>query len=390
MPRAEILSIGTELLLGEIVDTNAAVIARALREAGIDLFRKTVIGDNATRIATAICEALSRSEILITTGGLGPTIDDATREAVAQAVGTDLEYRADLWAQIEERFHSYGRQPTENNRRQAYIPRGSEPIFNPYGTAPAFLTPFPSEKGERLIFSLPGVPREMEPLLASDVIPTIVRRFSVHGTIKTRILHTAGLGESHLDSLVGDLETMVNPTVGLAAHAGQVDVRITAKADSEAEADRMIAPVEADLRSRLSKWIYGADGETLEQIALDALAQKGWRVAVVEAGIGGELLHRLSEVNGASAGSFAGGQLYRTIQDKADLPALTAAARQSFGTEAALGAALFKKEKKYELILTLITPVGEQNIERSYGGPPGYAPRFAAHAGLDLLRRMER
>lgn len=385
MPRAEVISIGTELLLGEIVDTNAAVIARALREVGVDLFRKTVIGDNAGRIATAICDSLDRSEIIITTGGLGPTIDDVTREGVAQAVGTDLEFREDLWDQIQERFQRYGRQPTDNNRRQAYIPIGAEPIENPVGTAPSFITPYWNEKGEHLIFSLPGVPREMEHLLASDVIPTIIRRYSLHGTIKTRILHTASLGESNLDSLIEDLEKLTNPTVGLSAHSGQVDIRITCKADSEEEADALILPIETDLRVRLRKWIYGSDGETLEQIALDAVARKGWKLSVVESGLGGELLQRLSAANGA----FAGGQLYSNLQDKSSLQALTAASLQSFGTQVALGVALFKGEKKYELVISLITPDGEQILERSYGGPPGYAPRYAVHIGLDLLRKIE-
>ena len=157
MPTAEIITIGTEILLGEIVDTNARFIARQLRDAGIDLYRKTTVGDNATRIATAIQQAMESSDIIITTGGLGPTIDDPTREAVALALETETEYRPELWEQIKARFERFGRIPTENNKRQAYVPIGAIAVENPVGTAPAFI----SERDMCSIIALPGVPREM-------------------------------------------------------------------------------------------------------------------------------------------------------------------------------------------------------------------------------------
>src|SRR4030066_1722983 len=160
MPSAEIITIGTELLLGEIVDTNSHFIARCLRDAGIDLYRKTTVGDNVKRIAFAIQQALERCDIVITSGGLGPTVDDPTRDAVALAVGMTSEYHPELWEQIKARFLRYGRVPTENNRRQAYIPKGAIAIENPVGTAPIFIV----ELGNQVIISLPGVPREMETL----------------------------------------------------------------------------------------------------------------------------------------------------------------------------------------------------------------------------------
>src|SRR3990172_3341014 len=158
MPSAEIISIGTELLLGEIIDTNARFLARSLRDIGVDLYRKTTIGDNIQRIATAIQESLERAEIIITTGGLGPTVDDPTRDAVALAVGRPTEYHPELWEQIQARFLRYNRQPTANNKRQAYIPQGAIPVENPVGTAPSFIV----EIDAKSIISLPGVPREME------------------------------------------------------------------------------------------------------------------------------------------------------------------------------------------------------------------------------------
>src|SRR5512147_2482473 len=178
MPTAEIITIGTEILLGEIVDTNAPYLARKLRDVGIDIFRKTSVGDNARRIAVAIQEALQRSDIVITTGGLGPTVDDPTREAVAMAMEVEVEFRPELWDQIQARFMRYGRKPTENNKRQAYVPKGAIAVENRVGTAPSFII----ESGGRCIFSLPGVPREMEFLLEHAVIPYLQEHFHLHGT----------------------------------------------------------------------------------------------------------------------------------------------------------------------------------------------------------------
>ncbi len=277
MPSAEIITIGTEILLGEIVDTNARHLARQLRDAGVDLYRKTTVGDNATRIAQAIQQALERCDIILTTGGLGPTVDDPTREAIALAVGVSTEFKPELWDQIQARFQRFGRTPTENNRRQAFIPQGAIAIENPVGTAPSFIV----EEGNHAIIALPGVPREMEYLLENAVLPYLKQRYQLSGIIKARVLHTAGAGESLIDDLIGDLERLNNPTVGLAAHSGQVDVRITAKANSKSEADALIREVELEIRKRLGEWIYGADQETLEEVAFRALARRGWSLAVI-------------------------------------------------------------------------------------------------------------
>ena len=182
MPSAEIITIGTEILLGDILDTNARFVARALRETGIDLYRKTTVGDNTGRIAQAIQQAMERCDIVLTTGGLGPTVDDPTREAVALAMGVEVEYHPELWEQIKARFQRFGRQPTENNMRQAYIPAGAIPVENPVGTAPSFAI----ERGHKTIISLPGVPREMEYLLEHTVLPYLRQRYHLTGTIKSR------------------------------------------------------------------------------------------------------------------------------------------------------------------------------------------------------------
>ena len=384
MPTAEIITIGTEILLGEIIDTNAPYIARRLKDLGVDLYRKTSVGDNPRRIAQAIQQAMDRSDVIITTGGLGPTVDDPTREAVALAMGVSLEYRPELWEQIQARFKRYGRPPTENNRRQAYIPETATPVENQVGTAPAFIATKQVEGREVAVFSLPGVPSEMEYLVENEVIPYLRKHFNLHGMIKARLLHTAGVGESVIDELVGDLEELSNPTVGLAAHSGQVDVRITAKADSEAEADRMIQEMESQVRSRLGKWIYGVDQDTLEQMAVQALTRKGWSLCVVEAGLSGELTARLA----AEKGAFLGGEVLASLPGPGELYTNVSAYRQARHADAGLGVALIPGPEKQDVHFVLLTPEGEQRISRPYGGPPSYGPRWAINHSLDILRNL--
>lgn len=380
MPSAEIISIGTELLLGEIVDTNAQYIARRLRDAGVDLYRKTTIGDNQERIASEIRQALQRGQIVITTGGLGPTVDDPTRAAVAQAVGVETEYRPELWEQIQERFRRFNRPPTENNKRQAYIPSGAIPIENPVGTAPAFIV----DTGQQVIISLPGVPREMEYLLEHSVLPFLRQRFNLSGMIKARILHTAGVGESMIDDRISDLEEWSNPTVGLAAHSGQVDVRITAKASSEAEADQLIASLESEIRSRLGGWIFGADRETLEEAAMQHLGSKGWSLVVVEAGLKGELIQRLEKADGL----FRGGEILPEYPGAEELASVTQQARQEHASDVGLGVALQPGPQTQVVHLVLITPQSSETLVRSYGGPAQYGSGWAVVSGLDTLRKI--
>ncbi len=273
---AEVITIGTELLLGEIVDTNSAYITRQLRDTGVNIFFLTTVGDNVERIVEAIRAALKRCDVVITTGGLGPTVDDMTREAVARATGRELEFRPDLFDEIRDRFKQMGSTMSDNNRVQAYIPAGSIPIHNRFGTAPCFIV----EGEQGTVISLPGVPREMKELLAASVIPYLRERTGGKGIIKARVLRTAGIGESQIDAKISDLETWSNPTVGLAAHTGQTDIRITARADNEAEADVLIAQAETIVRERLGDYVYGIDKEALEDNFVALLREKGLKLAV--------------------------------------------------------------------------------------------------------------
>ncbi|HBX71293.1 MAG TPA: competence/damage-inducible protein A [Chloroflexi bacterium] len=380
MPSAEIITIGTELLLGETVDTNTRYIARALRDEGVDLYRTSTIGDNPERIAEIIREGLSRAEIIITTGGLGPTIDDPTREAVALALGVETEFRPDLWEQILERFKRYGRTPTENNKRQAFIPQGATPVENSVGTAPAFIC----ERTKGVIISLPGVPREMEYLMEHKVLPYLRERYQLTGVIKARVLHTSGAGESQIDERIGDLEQLQNPTVGLAAHAGQVDVRITVKAETETEADALISKIEDQIRQRLRAWIYGADDDTLEGVALDTLTACGWTLTVVEANLGGRLIRQLA----GTPGPFVGGEVLTSAPAPEELLSISQAACEAKSADVALAVVLIPGETQQTLHIALITPEEDRQVTRTYGGPPLMAPRWAVNLSLDLIRKL--
>jgi len=378
MPAAEIITIGTELLLGEIQDTNTRYLARNLRDAGIDLYRTMMVGDNTQRIAAAIREAWTRSDIIITTGGLGPTVDDPTRQAVALAVENELVYSPELWEQITARFQHYGRQATENNRRQAYIPKGAIPVENPVGTAPAFII----ERGSQVIISLPGVPREMEYLLQNAVLPYLKEHYHLHSLIKALVLHTATMGESQIDELVGDLEEAANPTVGLLAHPGQVDLRITAKADTEEEADQMIQAMAETIRQRVGDIIYGQDEDTLESIAIQGLASRGWDLGVIEAGLNGLLINRLKGISSQPVKTTSITQPVAANELK-ELAGHFSLEREGL----VVGVSLVPGKEKQDVYIA-ISKAGEiEELHRSYGGPPDHAPIWAVNLCLDLIRK---
>ena len=234
-----------------------------------------------------------------------------------------------------------------------------------------------------VVITLPGVPREMETLLADAVVPYLQNRFNLHEVITVRTLHVSGIGEGALDQQVGDLETLTNPTVGLTAHSGIVDIRIAAKATNSTEASRMIADVENDLRRRLGKDLFGADSDTLEGITLAALAQWGWSLACIESGLDGALLRRFGQ---------AGNPLFRggSQQDLQHGSLIQAAetTRQEFHSSAALAVALFLTGETHEIFLAAITPLGQAERQLTYGGHPKNAVRWAVNTAIDWLRRI--
>ncbi|MBI5824869.1 MAG: competence/damage-inducible protein A [Chloroflexi bacterium] len=377
MTSAEIITIGTEILLGEIVDTNTRYIARTLRSMGVDLYRTITIGDNVDRIADAIRDSMEQADIVITTGGLGPTIDDPTREAVAKAVGVETEFREDLWEQVVETIARYGRKPSENQKRQAYVPKGALGLKNPVGTAPCFIverSPLPSGEGlgVRAVISLPGVPQEMEHVLHESVIPYLQKRFKLDEIIKVRVLHCSGLGEGMIDEKIADLETLSNPTVGLAAHTGIVDIRIAAKAKSESEANEMIAKVEADVRGRLGGIVFGTDEDTLEKVVLDMVAARGLTLTAIESGLDGLLTRKVPHT--ASLPNLTTDSLMQALRS----------AQADSKADIALGVTIFPEERAAEM--AMITPKGEKTHRITYGGPPRSLPRWSMNLALNWLR----
>jgi competence/damage-inducible protein CinA-like protein len=361
MPSAEIIAIGTELLLGEIQDTNTQYLARRLRDHGINLFRTTMIGDNLERVAEAVNESLSRADIVITTGGLGPTVDDPTRDAIAFAFGVETEYHPELWEQIVNRFSRFHRTPTENNKRQAYVPQGGIAVENPVGTAPCFIM----EKDGKCVFTLPGVPKEMEYLTTNALLPYLITTYNLHEIIKAQVLHTIGLGESTVDDKIGDLELLTNPTVGLLAKSGQVDIRITAKAESEEEADILIANIAQMVRDRLGAAIYGVDGETIEDVIMGMLVEQHLGVHVYLDGIDQEYVANRMGIllNKQVMISPFQGKLPQAHDGMID----AVVQMEAF-------------DKRHEIVIRTKYGQYENEINRSYGGPHQLASLWAVNA----------
>ncbi|CAB1080128.1 Beta-galactosidase (EC [Olavius algarvensis Delta 1 endosymbiont] len=395
---AEIVMIGTELLLGELVDTNANRLAKALREIGLDIYYKTTVGDNEVRITEVLNLALDRSDVIITSGGIGPTVDDMTRQAVANATGRKLVYSAELEAQIAERFRSFGRVMAENNKRQAYIPQGAQPLTNPAGTAPCFLSE--DVQGRGFIISLPGVPRELDYMMNNTVLPLLGERMGGAKVTKIRILRTCAVGESNVDRAIGDLMTTSNPTIGLAAHAGQTDVRITAKADTEAQADALIDSLEKQVRQRLGVAIYGVEKETVPEVIGQLLSEKNLKLGVVdsltrglltrdliEAGFGHLIPTDLHSIDVSAALEKAG--LASQADDRnGDYHALTMGLAKYAAPSNGMGIALIGPFKDNSTYIAIWGP-GDKHLTkvgRNYR-EADYIYRWLATQGLDWIRR---
>jgi nicotinamide-nucleotide amidase len=400
--QAEIVAIGTELLLGEIIDTNSAWIAQQLTTCGLNLFYTHTVGDNVNRIKEVLRTCLERSDVVITTGGLGPTVDDWTRDAVAAACDCELVLDEALVTEIATFFAQRGRPMTENNRKQAMIPEGAMVIHNPVGTAPAFAI----ERKGHFIISLPGVPHEMKHLMEHQILPLLQERFNLTGTIKSRILHTCGIGESALGDKITDLMQLSNPTVGTAAHPGQTDVRITVKAENDAQAEVLIAPVENELRLRLGDWIYGADAVTLPGMLLQLLIERRLSLATFETACAGQLAPWLAKEAGAP-GCYLGGLVLTdtrvlnsgqpsadsaakpdSSQEEADAAAVRV--RQLLGADLGLavtGTIEQDAQDDSPAYLCLATPDGLIRTLPRRGRAGAYGRGWLLHSTLDLVRR---
>jgi nicotinamide-nucleotide amidase len=404
---AEIIAIGSELLLGQLVDTNTSHIARRLAENGIELVQTTTVGDDLQRMKEVIREATERSQIVITTGGIGPTEDDLTREAVAEVFQRPLIFHPQLMEQIESLFKKRGFRMAESNRKQAYIPEGSIPIENPKGTAPGFIV----EYSNGSILSIPGVPLEMEYLMENKVIPYLRRRFDLkHQVIQYRVLRACGLGESAIGQQIKDLmKESQNPAIGTLASIGDIRIRITARADDPEEASSLIKNMEQKIRDRLGTLIYGVDDETLQGNIVRELERSTLTLSVVETFTGGIASQKLtgtgshSFVQGVVLPSEASQRKFLNLpseefnslkQDPKKLAdALAEKTRNEFKTDLGLALSGRLEEKqgegeyRMETHYSLSTSAGMENQEYSLGGEIWLARERAAIIGLDMLRK---
>jgi nicotinamide-nucleotide amidase len=293
----EVIAVGTELLLGQMVNSNAAVIGSRLAEDGFDAHYQVVVGDNEDRLAETVITALGRSDAVILTGGIGPTQDDLTREAICRATGREMAYSEEYAKRLRTRWEATGRIMPESNLRQAEYPDGGVQLPNIKGTAPGIAL----QHEGTWIFALPGVPQEMIALLDEEVVPRLRRVAGGPAVVKSRLLRSWGMSESQVAELLDDLfQASSNPSVAFLASSGEIKVRITAKADTEAEAAAMIMPVEDEVGRRLGARVFGRDGETIEAVVLRMLEERSWRLATAESATGGLIAARITSVPGAS------------------------------------------------------------------------------------------
>ncbi len=297
--RAEIICIGTELLLGQVVDTNAAYLAKELAGLGIDLYHKSTVGDNLERIIATLGQAWERSDLLILSGGLGPTQDDLTREAVAGLLHEELEFNSEAWEQVRAYFDKTGRLISENNRRQAMFPRSGRVISNRLGTAPAMLV----EQDEHILLALPGVPSELKDLWETSFQPYLRKELQRSGqsVLDSLFVRMIGIGEAAMEEKIIDLiKDQTNPTIAPYASRGEVALRITAKSDHQECNRGLIERALAGVKERLGQYIYGYDQDNLETVIGRMLKTKGWRLGLAESCTGGLIGHRITNVPGSS------------------------------------------------------------------------------------------
>jgi nicotinamide-nucleotide amidase len=310
--KAEIVSVGTEMLLGSITDTNATFLAQELSPLGIDLYYVSQVGDNLGRIVEVLARAWGRSDLTIVTGGVGPTDDDMTREAIAAMLGETPQVDESLIEQVERTFRQRGLPVPEKNRKQAWLIPSAQPLLNPIGTAPGWFV----DRNGRMLISMPGVPREMYRMWREEALPR-VRAYLPTTTIVSRTLKTIGIGESAAEQQLGELVNATNPTTATYAKDDGVHVRITAKAETAIIARAMIAPVEADARGRLGNTIYGIDDETLPGALLRLAAARDLTLATADVNTGARLAALFGD-DAAAPGQYRGGWVLH-LEDAAAL-----------------------------------------------------------------------
>ncbi|TAK33917.1 MAG: competence/damage-inducible protein A [Chloroflexota bacterium] len=317
--RSEIVAVGTEILLGNIADTNSQYLAQELSVLGIDLFWTTTVGDNLGRVVEMLDRALKRSDLVLVTGGLGPTEDDLTREAIAATCGEQLYVDEPSAQRLREFFANRGMEMPLGNLKQAMLIPSARFVPNPFGTAPGWWV----ERNGHVIVSMPGVPREMKRMWTEQVVPRLRERQGGF-TIFSRTLKVIGTSEAGAEDMVKPLLASTNPTIGTYAKPDGIHLRVTAKAETESAARALVAEMESRMREELGTYLYGCDDDTLESVVGDLLRRTGRSLAVVEGFTGGSICSMLSDVPGSSA-YFKGGVV-----------AYSRAMKESWGADAAL------------------------------------------------------
>lgn len=408
--RAEIVAVGTELLLGQIVDTNSATIAQKLAEAGIDCLYQSRVGDNRDRIVAVLRSALERNDAVVVCGGLGPTQDDITREAIAEVMGVPLTLRREIEDRIREMFTSRGRTMSLNNLSQAYVPEGAAPIEQKKGTAPGLICPV----NEKVIYAVPGVPHEMSDMMDRAVIPDLIRRSGASSIIRSRTLRTWGLSESALAERVeprlnaldsGDGSTTI---AFLASGIEGIKLRITAKASSETLVEELLNEEEGYLRRILGDIVFGVDETTIEMAVGEELMRMGLTLSVAESLTGGLISARIVNVPGASSW-YRGGVVTYSAESKFDLlgvergPVVSATAaiemalgvRRVMGSDVALSTTGVAGPDSQEgnsvgtvFVGASSDVFGERSVELRLPGDRSRIRQFSTISALDWLRRL--
>jgi nicotinamide-nucleotide amidase len=407
--RAEIVAVGTELLLGQIANANARWMSESLAAIGVDVLHHQVVGDNLERIVEAVRSASARTDVVVVTGGLGPTQDDITRDALGVLLDVPMVRHPELEEMLREKFRSFGRREMpESNLRQADVPEGARYVRPERGTAPGLVAELP---GGTRIYAVPGVPEEMVEMMEGTILPELTSVAGA-GVVRSRVLRCAGIGESALAERVADLFSgSANPTIAFLASSGEVKVRITAKAGTTKEADALIEPVAEEVRRRLGDEVFTSEDESLEQTVVRLLAAREETLACAESITGGGVAARITGVPGAS-GNFVGSAVVYTNQAKESVLGVTpdtlespgpvseecaremaAGARRIFAADLGLALTGAAGPEPHGGVLPGVIWIALEGDEVSHArgfhvpGERDRVRRWAEQAALDLLRR---
>lgn len=409
--RCDVLAVGTELLLGQIIDTNSAWMGEQLAANGIDSLVQVKVGDNITRITSMLRRMLGDADAVIVCGGLGPTHDDLTREAIAAVMGAELVVDEAIGDVIRAMFESRGRRMSENNLRQAMVPVGATPIPQTRGTAPGLICPVSVGGVAKVVFAVPGVPHEMHDMFERGILPELDRRSGDPSVIASRVLLTWGESESglneRLDDVIAELDGDGNPTLAfLASGWNGLKIRLTAKAPSRADCDGLLDHWETRLRAELGALVFGVDDQSMESVVLDMLGHRGWSLGLAESVTGGLVGARLTGIPGSSA-VFRGAvvsyatDVKQTVLGVSDGPVVTEAAalemaqgaRRVLGCDVALALTGVAGPGEQDgmpagtLCVGLVWPEGELTTTLRVPGRRQQMREFSVISSLDLLRR---